>query len=802
MSLNEYISCPNCDVTYKIPRTDQQLKITCKNCQKIFYNFNTEISPKKKRNKFFIPGLVIATITAFIWFTTQDTKTQSPKSDKSIFSRVKSSNWVTIDYSGLVNNSTITHSGKTVGQIIRKIPTYTDDLKGQVQQYLEPYSILCHDVLLSSSQPDTLPLINILSHYPIGSEQPTWASLFREGHYQLYYNNHLIRVFIKGSNAEESFNKYQPIIRHPIRDVLESKNTSIKNLEVYVFSNDYAKTEIRLNTVPVIIDMNSLDLSPSRKSIDLTSLEEFLSNDVILEAVEVDHNNSLYFYGVVADQQTMAGAPVSLSDFAVIYRSIFHYGNNAPYISLDNHEDNRYAKVNFGGHFENTRPGSVVLEADKLFKALSTGLDPNTHNLIKTRITNSVPQFLTEDERNLLEDLDEGHTQIRYWFYPDSIGTVTDGSIGVILKNQFLADIERMDKNVSPGNAVRKTINHLNNYYNQYEAADQTFQELSTVGRIMALINWLKGMNIEDKIELDELLSVKLPAFITPKNTKKMLAVTATAFPSNSNQYSLAGFGNSFLNANNVRSYSKVYYLSELLDKYAPTTTDEFFLEVAGDYFSNLDINELAPVEYIKLKKSLESIEREIDQKERTLNRYSSRDVNNFNILVNQQNELVKQMNNMKLQTRGITSIGGGINLRPSEFKRISRNKNSPKLREISKIKSKIKIVGKIAKSGNWIRSNPAIGNPIINTIPANKWKSSKSVNGQIKYTHVSNTGDIASVIMQNSGDWLSNINISGSNHAVKYYKSTNQLFITHPSFTQEIKGSLSQSGKYIAFHN
>ncbi len=802
MSLNKYISCPNCDVTYKIPHTDQQLKISCKNCQTVFYNFNTDISPSKHKNKFLIPGIIIVVIFSIIWFTTQDTKTQSPKSDKSIFSRVKSSNWVTIDYSGLVNYSTITHSGETVGQIIRKIPTYTDDLKGQVQQYLEPYSILCHDVLLSSSQPDTLPLINILSHYPVGSEQPAWANLFREGHYQLYYNNHLIRVFIKGSNAEKSFNRYQSIIRHPIRDVLESKNTSIRNLEVYVFSNDYAKTEIRLNTVPEIIDVNLLDLSPNRKSIDLTSIEEFLSNDVILEAVEVDHDNNLYFYGIVADQQTMAGTPVSLSDFAVIYRSIFHYGNNAPYISLDKHEDNRYAKVNFGGHFENTRPGSVVLEADKLFKALSTGLDPNTHNLIKTKITNSVPQFLTEDERNLLEDLDEGHTQIRYWFYPDSIGTVTDGSIGVILKNQFLADIERMDKNVSPGNAVRKTINHLNHYYGQYEGADKTFQELSTVGRIMALINWLKGMNMEDKIELDELLSVKLPAFITPKKTKKMLAITAAAFPSNSYQLSLAGFSNFFLNTQNVRRYTKVYYLSDFLDNYGPTTTDKFFLEVAGNYFSNLDINELAPTEYIKLKKSLESIEREIDQQERTLNRYSSRDVNNFNRLVNQQNELVKQMNNMKLQTRSITSIGGGINLRPSEFKRISRNKNSPKLREISKIKSKIKIVGKIAKSGNWIRSNPAIGRPIINTIPANKWKSSKSVNGQIKYSHVSNTGDIASVIMRNTGDWLSNINISGSNDAVKYYKSTNQLFITHPSFTQEIKGSLSQSGKYIAFHN
>ena len=105
---------------------------------------------------------------------------------------------------------------------------------------------------------------------------------------------------------------------------------------------------------------------------------------------------------------------------------MFHHGYNEPYISLDAHEDNCYAKVNFGGHLENTRVGHVVLEADKLFKMLSTGLDPNTHEIVKSKITEHVPDFLTEDEQNFLEDSMEGSTQIRYWFYPDEIGSVTD----------------------------------------------------------------------------------------------------------------------------------------------------------------------------------------------------------------------------------------------------------------------------------------------------------------------------------------------------------------------------------------
>ncbi|GAG70513.1 unnamed protein product, partial [marine sediment metagenome] len=201
----------------------------------------------------------------------------------------------------------------------------------------------------------------------------------------------------------------------------------------------------------------------------------------------------------------------------------------------DTHEDNRYAKVNFGGHLENTRVGHVVLEADKLFKTLSTGIDPNTHEFVKSKITKYVPAFLTEDEREFLEDTNEGNTEIRYWFYPDEIGTVTNGSIGVVQKHQFLADAERMNVEVQLDKATRKTIDHLNKYFIQYEKAENTYKELDTVGRMMALVNWLKEMNIGDRVELDDLLSVKIPAFSTPEKTKKMLAITAMVCPEDLN---------------------------------------------------------------------------------------------------------------------------------------------------------------------------------------------------------------------------------------------------------------------------
>ena len=288
-------------------------------------------------------------------------------------------------------------SFRLICQVIQKIPKYTAD-KGLVQRYLEPYSVLCHDVLLSTlAEPDTPPLVNILAHYPIGSKQPAWVDLFREGHFQLYYNANLIRIFLKGSNPKNSFEKYHSVIRHSIRDVIHSAHTSISNLEVHAFDNHYASTKLRLNTIPYVYKIEDLDLSPKHKPIDLASIEYILRQGVILEAVEVDANDDLYFYGRKVAGQTLAGHNVSLSDIAVIYRSIFHYGHNAPYISLDKHEDNRYAKVNFGGHLENTHTGNVVLEADKLFKLLSTGIDPNIHKPMKFKITKHVPTFLPVD---------------------------------------------------------------------------------------------------------------------------------------------------------------------------------------------------------------------------------------------------------------------------------------------------------------------------------------------------------------------------------------------------------------------
>lgn len=831
MSRLKIIECPSCQTQFKIQNTNQTLKTTCKNCGIIFHSNSHKTISTNIRNIIIVASLAVflalvyweneRSNASFRNWVSEKANSTNGNLAKSFFDSKNKSNWVTIDYGGLVDKSIITHSGETVGKVIRQIPDYTDDLKGLVQQYLEPYSILCHDVLLATVGPDTLPLINILNHYSVASEQPAWVGLFREGHFQLYYNNHMIRLFIKGDTPKESFNKYQSVVRHPILDLLASSNTSISAVEVYVFKNDYSTNKINLNTIPKTFSISEIDLRPKRKKIDLTSIENLLTQGVILEAIEVDDQNDLFLYGRKASPQTVAGNPLSLSDIAVVYRSIFHYGNNAPYISLDNHEDNRYAKVNFGGHLENTRMGNVVLEADKLFKALGTGIDPNTHQIIKTKITESVPEFLTQDERSLIDDSLTGSTQIRYWFYPDSIGTVTNGSIGAILTNQFLADVERMDIKANVSNSIRLTIDHLNDHFVQYENANSTFKELSTVGRVMALVNWLKVMNMDTRIELDDFLSVKIPAFSTPTKTKKMLAVTA-----------LAKSGNEVLNSHNVRNYTKTYYLSQLLDEYTSSSQDDFFLKVAGEWFSELDIADFAPKQYNDIQASIEyydqltssgqsrldKLEDDLNRKQRTLDNRSQREIDKYNDLVNEYNILlgeqeshvnsynskINQLNNMQIETMCITSIGGGINLRPKAFRRVSRNSWAPKIKDLKQVKNSIQPKGDIAMFENWIRSIPDNSRTLgKNRLQADYWEVDATRSGRFFYESKTNPQNYMSVIVPSKiTEWECKTIHNGITSHIRYSGLSHLLEVQHEGFNIKAFCNISEKNDKYIFHN
>ena len=728
-------------------------------------------------------------------------------------------NWVTISYGEALDKKTITHSGETIGQVLKNNESLNFQDKALLQEYLEPYSILCHDVLLSKNEPEKDPLINITAHYPVGSKQPAWVDLFREGRFQLFYNSNLIRIFLKGDDPKSSFEEYKSIVKYSIQEVLNSQQNAIENIEIYVFNNNYKNQQIRFNTIPYVLPIDKIELSINKKPIDLKNIANLLNNGVALEAIEVNDKNELYFYGKVANNQTLADKQISLSNIAVIYRSIFHYGYNSPYISLDEHEDNRYAKVNFGGYFDNTRIGHVVLEADKLFKTLSTGLDPNTGELIVDKFKNNINNFMTQDERSFLVN-ETGNRKIRYWFYPDEIVTVTDGNIGVVQNYQFLADAERMDEEVILDKPIRDTIDHLNQNYNEYEKAINIYKELKTVARIMALVNWLKEMEVGKDVDLNQFLAVEIPEFKTPAKTKKVLATTILTYPSSVR-----------LSKDNIDKFTNVYYQSDLLDDYSNSVTDREFLEIAQNelnddkiYASYLPYKDLKEKikEYDPIinanKERLDQLNNKIQKKKVSLNQYNESEVNaynelieEYNVLIEKQKELINQynnyidkINNMNIKARVISHVGGGISLRPEQFKSSIQDSNSKYITEIQNVKKSLKSENNVSIAGDWIRNNYLENNEIENIVPNINWKLNTKVNSNKKiYSYLSDKGYKKAIEYSNDFKTIIyNVEMKDYNSTVKINKELNNIYVKRNIFEKVINGYISSDETHYVFKN
>ena len=706
METKAIIRCKKCSSALRVPADQGALEIRCPDCQTRFI-WKPDIFQQLKAwyvkmiNQSWPGWLKIAIVAGLLVGGFELTKlfegsigdkSQSPRPSLPQPSVKHDSQWVRISYDDLVDKETITHGGQTIGVLLNKIsnspPPHPEGIFAELQPYLEPFSFICNDIVDSTKSGDVMPHLDVVADYPAGSRQPAWAALFREGHYQLFIGDGKARLFLKGKSPVNLFNRHYSVIRHPLREALATTGADKMTLAVYAFENDYTSRTISLDLNPLLLEVDANQLGRKSKPLPLADLAAFFNRGITLEAAEIDADANFYLYGTPSARRTIANRPESLEDFAVIYRSMFHYGNNAPYISLDRNEDNRYAKVNFGGLLEDTGVGNVVLEADKLFKTMSTGLDPNTHEFIKGRIVKEVPGFLTEDDRSLNEvrNKEKGHIQIRYWFYPDHIRCATDGRIGVVESYQLFADTERMDNKVTPDPPSRNTIDHLNRNFADYVRALHTYRELSTVGRIMAIVTWLQQSNSRNQIDLDALLSVELSPFKTPRRTKKLVAVTAEAYTSD----------------NKTGARRKVYSFDTLLESSKPSIDDKDILDLARRHFDKVKGTALIPSnvsnahgDIDRMKARLESLKTRIESERMTLDKSSEFEINRFNSMVRELNSLREAYNNAvdsynesrqdrQYSIRTVVSVGGGINLRPKDFaKPLQVSESSPLIRRI-----------------------------------------------------------------------------------------------------------------------
>ena len=359
-------------------------------------------------------------------------------------------------------------------------------------------------------------------------------------------------------------------------------------MRTYAYQNDFAKCELKLCVEPYTVEAKDFPTPPGKTSLDLDSLQEFFEQGYDLTGGSADSNNKLILVGKKGTRPTLAAVPVELSDLAVAYRAVFHAGDNQAFISLDPHRDPTRVNVNFGGYLEDTHIGSVVLEADKRFKTITSGLDPTSLLDLRSEIRSHIPGFATTGERDLAltETGHSGWQGTRFWYYPDSveIESSLDYRQGAIVRAQFTADAERSrsdfgssvefdrEKKARLSPSIQMNIKDLNQNYAQYADFFPELRELSTVARLMGICIWMQKANLNN-LDLDALLSVNLPVIQTPREKKQLIAAALISAQEHTD-----------VQLSDVVARAAVRYLTPMLDK----TVNEVFPkdEMLADYLA------------------------------------------------------------------------------------------------------------------------------------------------------------------------------------------------------------------------
>jgi hypothetical protein len=688
-------------------------------------------------------------------------------------------NWVTVAYGSLLDREAIIRTGD---KLIDSLAI--EELRGAVQPHVDRFSYLLQHAVEMLNGPDTYPHHDVMDHFQAGSKQPAWTAINRSGRIAIMTDNrNHARVFLPGDSPSQAYQKHYSVVRHCLKALIPEDGNGL-NVEVYAYRHDYGRSELSLNYRPFAFV--SKDFAPPQKTpLDLEGLSEFFEKGGELEGIQIDDREGLVLYSREGERATAAGQPISLSDLAVAYRAVFHAGDNEAFISLDPHLDPTRVTVNFGGFLEDTRLGSVVLEADKRFKTIASGLDPNTYKDIRISTRRFVPSFLAGNEREFLipNDLQQaGWVGTRYWFYPDSIEVEADSAMryGRVARPRFTADAERSrDDFSSPQEfetkkrntlspSIRECIDHVNNDYLSYEKAYREIRELTAVARLMGICSWLKQANTIN-VDLDALLSVELPPFQTERERTQMISVAYMAYPDRS-----------FPDASYVKRYSRVVNLSPILDMsienyfknsknledYLSGRDSAFNLGAADQIIRNnghkpvrtiikteADIKVLAAYAANRIKfqapniisdeeRQLEVLKTGLNATEKELSRlkYAAEIASSgpeANYFVDQYSSLlaryeaqrlsynrqVKEVNlNRSYSVHKLMRVSGGINMEPKYFK-IRKAPNSVTLQKFVTMTSVSETRWKSRYDGSaYIRSRAGNNTPILYALPKYTW--------------------------------------------------------------------------------
>jgi len=767
-------TCPQCraKLQYDGKRVGPTTRVRCPGCKHAFYPSVTE-GVRKGRGKFagkYIGWIVLLGVIILGSVISNMSSQERPHLQKP---KPIGSQWVRASYRGLVDMNQLVQSGQSIREALSD-GVNSSHQKGQLQPFLDPFSSLLPHVLdVLDGGPGSFPRTSVIDELPGNVSRPAWAAVLEGGRIVVTDDgNGKASVFAVGASAKQAYESCYGVIRHVLASLLPPDGRSLK-VCTYAYQNNYALCELKLYPDPFVVEADVFPSPAGKTPLDLDSLSDFFAQGYELAGGSLDSGNQLVLVGKKSGKQTLDSAPVELSDLAVAYRAVFHAGDNQAFISLDPHRNPSYVNVNFGGYLEDTRIGSVVLESDKRFKTITSGLDPTSFVDLRDTIRSHVPSFATSAERGFMQPGvgQSGWKGTRFWFYPDSveIDASLDYRQGVIAKAQFTADAERSrddfgsteafdrlkKSQLSP--AIQMNIDDLNRNYDQYASFFPELRELSNVARLMGLCIWLQKASLDQKLDLDELLSVELPAVHTPR-TKRQL-ISATVFSAEKGKGA---------QLSDVAARAMARYLTPLLDKTVNEVFSsdqllaDFLAESSGDKdaaspsylykaqtFRNLHGNDRVsqlikdqqdllafasvaadtidapmPPLLLALENRIDSKSAEIDRLDERLQTMKARMarasvsehnsyVPSYNALANEinstqteVNRLIDQYNSKGVYSQKSCEISGGIGLEPDKFK-LRKIRTSPLLDQARRIAQSTD-ASIMWQGEQWARSTPA----------------------------------------------------------------------------------------------
>jgi len=690
----------------------------------------------------------------------------APVSKKGTSPQKTAATWVNISYADLVDMDQLTSSGDTVRDILQS-PDLRSWHRGEVQPHLDRFAELLPTALEVMQGPDHRPQRNVVEQFHVGSTQPCWVAIFRSGRVVVTSDGcGKARAFLPGEDARRAYDTYYSVIRHPLAG-LAGPGIAQLEVEVFAYRNDYSSCELKLNPASHTVKAAAFPPPPGKRPVDIRGLQAFFEKGGELVGGELDRDRGLSLFARASQEQRVAGQPVSLADFAVAYRAVFHAGDNKAFVSLDRHRDPTRVTVNFGGFLEHTRVGSVLLEADKRFKTITTGLDPVSSRDVRNYTRRFVTDFLTVSEIDLL-DRAQASSQwksTRFWYYPESVEVEAelDYSYAVIQKAQFTADAERGRKDfvsatafeqsrktsLSPG--VRRNINDLNARYTHYAAAFPELRELGVCARLIGICCWLDRAK-PSYLDLDALLSVELPAVTTERERTQLLASCqacvvegqASAFrpepvvaylgdvldkPFTAFFQSPDAVAEYLCHRNNFDEKESARFVLEASELYASSAsgpvraivrTDKDLKALVSYAAGRLDVP--LPPEVSEMEQQIEAASAKLENLRSQLEKLRAmmaQSTYSHNRYLDRHNTLVDEYERARLWLKGqaekdlaksltqasVSQISGGIELAPDKFS-VRRVRNSPLLARLRELSGRVGTEWTVVDGGErWVRS-------------------------------------------------------------------------------------------------